>query len=281
MIDNTSADLQDILQQSDQGRGLNAQEKDSVAVIDPAGSNQAAIEEERISIEYCLGVCAQVLNHIEQVQAQLLTQAGIPRSDGEVAENSKPLNSAHSITIEKLEDCKTGISLTESGLRLQLQDINHRLTRLLLRSNNLEEDGGDDSFSRATVEELKSIKQCLFICEHATDEVTKERTNVFEDVHMLDDGHQVIVSTLGDLISAKHISTGARSKQWLGQMSDNSLQQLSKDNTTTMATGAESGTEMKDSPPKGDRVPDTTDRKRITIQPPFQDRHGAGHPLGT
>lgn len=41
-----------------------------------------------------------------------------------------------------------------------------------------------------------------------------------------------LLCTLGDLIWAKSISTGARSSQWLGQMSDTSLQQLSKDKTT-------------------------------------------------
>ena len=54
------------------------------------------------------------------------------------------------------------------------------------------------------------------------------KTNVFEDVSIDDDSHQVIVATLGDLISAKNVKTGSRSAQWLGQMSDATLQQLSR-----------------------------------------------------
>lgn len=42
------------------------------------------------------------------------------------------------------------------------------------------------------------------------------------------DSHQVIVSTLGDLINAKSIAAGPRSTQWLGQMSDDS-------NTTSLS----------------------------------------------
>ena len=45
---------------------------------------------------------------------------------------------------------------------------------------------------------------------------------------MADDGQQVIVATLWDLISVKRIVVSARSTQWLGQMSDTTLQQLSQ-----------------------------------------------------
>jgi len=79
------------------------------------------------------------------------------------------------------------------------------------------------------MEEIKSVKQCLNICSNAAEQTAQTRTNVFEDVSMADDGQQVIVATLGDLISAKRIVVGARSTQWLGQMSDTTLQQLSQD----------------------------------------------------
>ena len=51
---------------------------------------------------------------------------------------------------------------------------------------------------------------------------------MFEDVSMADNGHQVLVSTIRDLISAKRVTAGARAWQWLGQMFDDSLQQLSR-----------------------------------------------------
>ncbi|KAI9710011.1 MAG: hypothetical protein M1828_002340 [Chrysothrix sp. TS-e1954] len=54
----------------------------------------------------------------------------------------------------------------------------------------------------------------------------KQASNNISATH---DAHQVIVATLGDLITARRITAGARSTQWLGQMSDASLQQLSKD----------------------------------------------------
>jgi hypothetical protein len=39
----------------------------------------------------------------------------------------------------------------------------------------------------------------------------------------------MVVARLGDLISARLVTAGVRSTQWLGQMSDASLQQLSRD----------------------------------------------------
>jgi hypothetical protein len=78
-------------------------------------------------------------------------------------------------------------------------------------------------------EEIDSIKQCLAICAEASVQAGQDRTNIFEDVSMTDDGRQAIVSTIGDLVSAKRITAGARSMQLMGQMSDESLQHFSRD----------------------------------------------------
>lgn len=63
----------------------------------------------------------------------------------------------------------------------------------------------------------------------ASDPAETARKNTFEDIASADDSHQLVVSTSGDLISARHIVTGTMSVQWLGQMSDDSLQKLSND----------------------------------------------------
>ena len=73
------------------------------------------------------------------------------------------------------------------------------------------------------------VKQCLSICAQASKQADQTRINVFEDINMADDGYQVIVATLGDLILARRVTIGARSTQLMGQMSDDSLQQLSQD----------------------------------------------------
>jgi hypothetical protein len=66
------------------------------------------------------------------------------------------------------------------------------------------------------------------VCAQASEHVDKVRTNVFEDVSAAQDAHQLIVSTFGDLISAKQVTAGAGATQWLGQISDATLQQLTR-----------------------------------------------------
>ncbi|KEF50844.1 uncharacterized protein A1O9_13100 [Exophiala aquamarina CBS 119918] len=77
-------------------------------------------------------------------------------------------------------------------------------------------------------EEILSMKQCLKICNDAKRQMALDRVNVFQDFTMADNSDQIIVSTLSDLMVAKHVTLGARSKQWLRQMSDASLLQFSK-----------------------------------------------------
>lgn len=282
MIANTTTDLQDMLEQSSEGVSHDSQEGDLVVTTNAIVAGPSAVEEEKASIEHCLGVCAQVAHHLEQVQAEILGQVGPGASDHQIAVNDGRSSSARSVTSKKLQDCKTGLGITASELRVQLQDADHRLSRLLRDSNGEHGVGGDSSQnpSPGTVEELRSIRQCLSICEQAADEVMKERTNVFEDVHMLDDAHQVIVATLGDLISSKRISTGARSSQWLGQMSDDSLQQLSRDNVTKRrATGAPLTNEIRGTSSGIPEHNSTSGEPQVTIHPRFESRHGPGQTL--
>ena len=83
--------------------------------------------------------------------------------------------------------------------------------------------------------------------------------NVFEDISTADNSHQVLISTIGDLISARRVTAGARSRQWLGQMSDDSLQQMSQSHGHVNAEGpVESQAEASDR---------------------FEGRHGAGFVL--
>jgi hypothetical protein len=73
------------------------------------------------------------------------------------------------------------------------------------------------------------MKQCLAICTQASRQADQVRTNVFEDVVAARNTHQLIVATLGDLVSAKRITTGLGATQWLGQISDTTIQRLSRD----------------------------------------------------
>ncbi|KIW98742.1 uncharacterized protein Z519_00405 [Cladophialophora bantiana CBS 173.52] len=280
MIDNTTSDLQEILEQTNNELAQSPVQGEASSLTSANNLDQSVIEEERANIEYCLSVCKQVANHLAQVQAEIFPTASIREvaNDRRLPQTRQSL--ARRITSEKLRDCRTGIRFTMSELQLRLQDADHRLQRLLLPTQRERGVGEDIPHTQEVFEDLETIRQCLSICDEATEELARDRINVFEDVRMTDDGQQVIVATLGDLISARKVSAGARSKQWLGQMSDASLQQISRDSFSTGDITAATKT-FPAVVPGNDILQDVTTEKSPGIgHHRFEGRHGAGRTLG-
>lgn len=86
----------------------------------------------------------------------------------------------------------------------------------------------DQRIKQSRASKTESDKQCLAICAQASKQVDSVRTIVFEDVSAAQDAHHAVVATLEDLVLARYVTAAARSTQWLGQMSDATLQQLSR-----------------------------------------------------
>lgn len=220
MITNTTADLEEHLQEIDDK--LQALPLWGVTISNESAAERWQIQEERDSTQQCLKICAQVVTHIDQLQPTVFENISTP-SDAFQAPGTKlgGLPSARLIMVNTFKACKERLSDTTIQLEGHLQDLDNRLQNLSLPNEQATE-------QERIKEELNSIKQCLAICAQASTQANKERMNVFEDVSIADDGHQVLVSTIGDLILARRVAAGARSWQWLGQMSDDSLQQLSQ-----------------------------------------------------
>ncbi|TVY36885.1 hypothetical protein LSUB1_G006896 [Lachnellula subtilissima] len=224
MITNTTVDLEEHLQEiNDRLRTFSP--PNPILSIESA-AEQRQIQEERDSTQQCLKICAQVVTHIDQLQPTVFED--ISTSPGAYQTPHTKLeghSSARLFTADTFKTCKAKLSDANTKLESHLQDIDSRLRILALpgpRSSN--EQAAEQEKIK---EELDSIKQCLTICAQASTQANKERMNVFEDISTADDGHQVLVSTIGDLVSARRVTAGTRSRQWLGQMSDDSLQQLS------------------------------------------------------
>ena len=131
------------------------------------------------------------------------------------------------VTDNLVKDYKSLLTNTTSDLDERLKEINVRLQTLSIEGPPI---SVEDAVERDRIQEEKdSTKQCLTICAQASQNVNQVRTHVFEDISADRDAHQVIVPTSGDLIVAKRISAGAGATQWLGQMPDTVLQQLSRD----------------------------------------------------
>lgn len=222
MIDRTMSDLEDVLRD---------RQPQTVALRPlqlPGYVGQLDVADERASLEHCLSICNRLSDQLDRIQEENFDTGSQQQGNGITVAMDNP-NQAKFITTMRIKDCKAGLALTSSELQAQLKQIDERLGKLSTDSSPHNPSGGLHDVGRTSDrEEVESIRKCLAICADATDEASKGRVNIFEDVKMSDDGHQVIVATLGDLISAKRITVGSRSVQVLGQMSDDSLQQSLK-----------------------------------------------------
>lgn len=248
LIDRTTCDLQEHLQKIDENLQLLCSEHTQTS--DEEDPEQQRMQEEKESTRQCLKVCAEVSAHINAFsltiptahQPAMLTRTFSSHLNGLLASQ---------FTTDGLQRCKDAMGGTASTLEKHL----HEIERLLQASSTKAKTSQTIEQTRI-LEEINSIKQCLNICSNAAEQTAQTRMNVFEDVSMADDGHQVIVATLGDLISAKRIVVGARSTQWLGQMSDTTLQHLSQDHIQG----------------KGQSGP----KPEVQTGTHFEDRYGAG-----
>jgi hypothetical protein len=226
IITNTTSDLEDHLEEINNKlnqislQGSRQSEEDSI--------EQQRIQEEKASTQKCLDICAQVYKFINQIQLNNFENISTPsEASRRLIATLSGRDPAHKVTGDTFNECKETITNATTQLEKHLQDIDRRLQNPLLQTANRAD--GQSSEQEKIQEEINSIKDCLAICNQASKQVDQDRINVFEDVVMSDDGQQVIVSTIGDLISAKRITAGSRSIQIMGQLSDESVQQLSRD----------------------------------------------------
>ena len=214
-------------------------------------------QEERESTKRCLEICATVFAQLEKIQLQ------IPRSSDSSSASSRGSGvsaRAGEITLTALEGCRNTMAEATAQLENHFNFLSNRLQSLAMQARDKSE---EIEFQRAQ-EEMVSIRQCLTICTRAAEEAARHRVNTVEDVSAADDSHQVIVATLGDLISMRKVKAGDRAEQWLGQMSDRSLQRLSADRLSAAASRTKMIGESRES--------SASDTK-------FVGRYGTGRPL--
>jgi Fungal N-terminal domain of STAND proteins len=222
MIDNIRADMEERLETID--ARLKSISLQNIKVSGEERNNRIQIQDERDSTAQCLNICTQASIHTDQVQPGVITDILTPleTSLGPITTLNDLL--AQLATDEALSSCKTELKDTSTQLEKRLQDLNARL-------QIMQPDYGDTSENQDTErqkvrDEYDTTKQASAICSEASEQATESRMNYFEDITMVEDGNQVIVSTIGDLISAKRVNVGPRSASLLGQMTDEALQML-------------------------------------------------------
>lgn len=249
MIEEATSDLQDHLQLIDERMQSLMQNTASMPSLGPHEVEE--IIEERKSVQQCLAICTQVSQLIETYQSHRMTYKS---PTGSVPQQSSTFR-AETATNDLLMGFKNKLSSNANDLQVRLQELEDRLRKFSKESNDQQE----LSLLQAMKEERDSITQCLEICTDASELAATVRTNVYEDVTSADNAHQLVVSTIGDLISARHIMTGSNSVQWLGQMSDETIQKLSDDHKRN--------------------VPENKTSTRQAQESVFNDLYGTGYQL--
>jgi len=194
LIKTATADLESHLESIDEKLGV---------IFEQTYSNTVEwrlLKEEQLSTQRCLRICASLSEYISQIQ---LTPRETKTSG--------------------LQTTANGLMNTASQLERRVQDLKNRLSKFLPQDPN----GGEQTPESEMKDDIESLKQCLEICNDAVETLDLNRINRFENVSVTNDGHQIIVATLSDLISAKKVEAGPRSTKLLGQISDATLQEPS------------------------------------------------------
>lgn len=183
-------------------------------------SEMQEMKEERLSTERCLQICARLSEHIDQIQ---LTAERSDHTSGKPDVNAVP----EMIVNVGLQQCKESLNSTALKLEKHIQTI---MDRMIVKSRSgmkSEEDIADLTRLR---EEWETTRQCIDICSQA-DKNLKETVTTIEN-HGVGDSVQFMVSTNGQVIHGKNRGLGWRNRQVGGHLSDESLQQLSRDMTS-------------------------------------------------
>ncbi|KAK0343672.1 hypothetical protein LTR59_014733 [Friedmanniomyces endolithicus] len=230
MIQSTKTDLQDHLYDIDNKLRENAQERS----FSEDNVDGKAILAERASTVRCLEICIQVSNFIDEQQERMGDEAEDPTTPHAQADAVGKSSSARQIVLDSFLGCKLNIKSANAQLSNRLEGLSTSLTSA--PANVLEASPNGPAERERMVKEIEGVRKCLDICMQATNEAEKARINVMEDITTAEDSRQVLVSTIGDLIAAHRVTAGPRSLQAIGQMSDESLQHLSRTSGSTPAS---------------------------------------------
>ncbi|RFU36254.1 hypothetical protein B7463_g75, partial [Scytalidium lignicola] len=217
MIKNATDDLEAHLESIDEK--LQSIFGQTVTQSDSDATELRLIREERMSTQKCLQICAQLSDHIDQIQVSSTPSDSSP----------KPIDIEtlpEKLTIAGLQECKNSLLLTTAKLEGYMKDLIDRLVVKSKTAMSSEEDHIDLLRLR---DEWETARQCVEICSKADTHLKENVLVTTIDNYSTGDAAQVMVSTDGNTVHGKNRGLGWRSRQVGGHLSDISLQQLSRD----------------------------------------------------
>jgi Fungal N-terminal domain of STAND proteins len=261
LIKTATADLEAHLENIDEKLEIIFEQ--TVTESDSDAAELRLIKEEQLSTQKCLQICAQLSDHINQIQ---LTPKGSGSSPGIIDPDAFP----ERVTNVGLQECKNSLMLTAAKLERHMQDLMNRLVTKSKSAMASEEDVADLARLR---DEWETARQCMDICSKADNHLKENITTI--DNYATGDTVQFMVSTDGTIIHGKNRGLGWRTRQVGGHLSDLSVQQLSRDMTSISIrnTGDEGP------PSRGDTPSVPNDEVENRPIPDFRERYGRGFKL--
>ncbi|KAH6627223.1 hypothetical protein B0J18DRAFT_163767 [Chaetomium sp. MPI-SDFR-AT-0129] len=171
------------------------------------------------------------------------------------------------VTSEGIQECKERLAVTAARLDKNMQELMERLVKKSKAAMSNEEEAEELAKLQA---DWESARECIGICSKA-DTNLNENISVIDNFATGDDAVQFLVSTDGKTIHAKNRGYGMRPRQLGGYLSDESLQQVSRDMSLVAFQNAVNGRSSMQ-----DDLRQVSDEVVNRSSLGFQERHGRG-----
>lgn len=208
LVQETTYDLQLRLQRID----------DKLQTLAPSSGPSASgadidLNDERQVTEQCLRICQDAKSYLESLanrDASLLQEPTMGGPEKSLRDSFK----AQLLTRQAFDDNQTHFV----GIISQLRE---RLASVMA-------DG--DATERTRLEaDIQTSRQCLEVCKLASNEVSNKKIHIIGDVTADGDSDHMVVTTLADMFNVGDARATNGSALLVGSMSDETLQQISRD----------------------------------------------------
>ncbi|KAK0712048.1 hypothetical protein B0H67DRAFT_586872 [Lasiosphaeris hirsuta] len=213
MIKVTTANLEDRLEIID--AKLETIFQRTVSDSDEDAAELRQIKEDRLSTQECLQICVQFSQHIDQIQ--------VPNARR--AQRSPGLVDPGAVTSQAFQECKEKLNTTAAKLEENMQSL---IDRLVKKSKTAMSDEAEAAELAEIQADWKSARECIGICSKADTNLNGNIT-ILDNFATGDDAIQFLVSTNDKIIHGRNRGYGQRPRQLGGHLSDESLQQVSRD----------------------------------------------------
>jgi hypothetical protein len=177
------------------------------------------IQEDRLSTQKCLQICAQLSEHIDQIQRS-------PKDGKNASKHISPESVPEKLIGEGLEECKASLAATSQKLEKHMKDLIDRLLAKAKVAMPSEDDLVDLARLR---DEWDTAPKCMEIYSSASLHLKENVSTI--DNYGTGDAVQFMVSTDGRTIYGRNKGLGWRTRQLGGHVADASLQKISGDFT--------------------------------------------------